>query len=58
MRFPKWLLIPLIPVLMALAADRLHIENRLSAVETFRGDVVNRLDRIEKKLDRMDSHAR
>jgi len=53
MRVPRWLWIGFLPILGAIAADRLHIENRLSSVEEFKSEIIMRLDRIEKKVDRL-----
>ena len=59
MRVPRWLWLALVPLLMAIAGDRMHTESRLARLEESKGDVVSRLDRIEKKLDHwMEKNAR
>ena len=48
----KWIVIPLVSVLLAWAADRLRTESRLTAVEQSSKDIIDRLGRIEDKIDK------
>jgi small basic protein len=48
-----WIVGLLLTVVMAYASDRLGIEKRLTAVTTMSEEVTQRLDRIEKKLDKV-----
>jgi hypothetical protein len=47
----KWLWLVL-PALMAVAADRLALENRLTQTSGWAQDIKAQLNRIEDKLDR------
>jgi hypothetical protein len=59
MRVPRWIWLSLIPLVMTIAGDRMHTEGRISRLEESKADVVQRLDRIEKKLDHwMEQNAR
>jgi hypothetical protein len=53
MRFPRWILIPLVSAIVAIAADRLRVEYRLASVEEAYKMINDRLGRIETKLDQV-----
>jgi hypothetical protein len=53
MHIPRWLLIPFLTLVLSAAADRLHVENRITTVEQSYRDIQNRLDRIETKVDQL-----
>jgi len=54
---PVWLKTILATAALATAAwalnDRIHLGERLTAVETYIKESINRLDRIERKLDEL-----
>jgi hypothetical protein len=53
MRVPRWLWLSLLPLLMAIGGDRMHTETRISKLEESKQEVIQRLDRIEHKVDRI-----
>lgn len=58
MRIPRWFWLSLIPIIMVVIGYANRNEGRIARLEESKGDVVNRLDRIEKKVDRLVEHAR
>jgi hypothetical protein len=53
MRVPRWLWLSLLPLLMAIGGDRMRTETRISRLEESKQEVIQRLDRIEHKVDRI-----
>ena len=53
MNIPRWLLVPILSLVLGGAADRLNVERRLTTVEASYMDIQNRLSRIEMKVDQL-----